>query len=92
MPRSRVFGRFCIAHDEASRQNELDENPRDDNPRPLQNILNGSETKEKNPYQIYQVARKKAPYQIHQVARKEASVCSMEALMKSEAPVRQMME
>lgn len=94
MPRSRVFGRFCIVHDVASRQNELDETPRDDNPRPvrLQNILKSSETKEMNPYQIYQVARKKAPYQIHQVARKEESVCLMKALMKSEAPVRQMTE
>lgn len=71
MHRSRVFGRFCIAHDEASGQNELDENPWDDNPRPvrLQNILKSSETKEI------------ILYQIRQVARKEASVRSVKTLM-----------
>lgn len=63
MLRSRVFGLFCIAHHEAGRRNELDENPRDHNLRSvrLQNILKSSETNEMILYQIHQVARKEAP-------------------------------
>ena len=76
MNRSRDFRRFCIAHD------ELDEKPRDDNPRPvrLQNILKSSETKDI------------ILYQIRQVARKEASVRSVKTLMKGKASVRRMLK
>ena len=85
MHRGRVFGRFCIAHDEASRQNELDGIRRDDKP---QKVRRQKFLSRRMKEMIHYLIRQMNPVKIESVAREEASGRSVRTLMMGEAAVR----